>query len=131
MKQAGVKIAFPVQHDAGIESVVFNHFGSAPFFLIVDPATNAVTTVSNRDQQHEHGACNPMRALDGRQVDTVVVGGIGGGALAGLNRMGIAVHRSAAETIRENLALLAAGNLPVIGLQGTCAGHGKDGGCAH
>jgi predicted Fe-Mo cluster-binding NifX family protein len=126
-----MRIAFPVQHDLGIESIVYNHFGSAPVFLIVDGETSAISPVANRDQQHEHGACNPMRALDGRQVDTVVVGGIGGGALSGLNRMGITVHRSAAETIRENLALLAAGNLQVIGLQGTCAGHGKDGGCAH
>ena len=125
-----MRIAFPVQHDLGIESVVFNHFGSAPAFLIVDSATNAATSVANRDQQHEHGACNPMRALDGRQVDAVVVGGIGGGALAGLNRMGITVHRSAAVTIKENLALLAADALAVIEPQGTCAGHGKAGGCA-
>ena len=126
-----MNIAFPVQHDLGIESVVFNHFGSAPFFLIVDSATNAVTPVANRDQHHEHGACNPMRALDGRQVDAVVVGGIGGGALAGLNRMGITVHRARTGTIRENLALLASGALAIIEPQGTCAGHGKAGGCAH
>jgi len=126
-----MRIAFPVQHDLGIESIVYNHFGSAPVFLIVDGETSDISPVANRDQQHEHGACNPMRALDGWQVDTVIVGSIGGGALAGLNRMGITVHRSAARTIRENMALLAAGALAIIGLQGTCAGHGKDGGCAH
>jgi len=126
-----VRIAFPTQDDIGIDSVVYNHFGSAPVFVIVDPETSAVASVSNRDQQHEHGACNPMRALDDQRVDAVVVGGIGAGALAGLNRMGIKVHRSAAATVRENLALFGAGDLPVIELQGSCGGHSADGGCAH
>lgn len=126
-----MKIAFPVQEDIGIDSVVYGHFGSAPVFVIVDSATNVLVSVANRDQHHTHGACNPMRALDNQQVDAVVVGGIGGGALAGLNRMGIAVHRSLAATIKQNLALLDSGDLPVIGPQGSCGGHGKDGGCAH
>jgi predicted Fe-Mo cluster-binding NifX family protein len=126
-----MRIAFPAQIDAGVDSIVFNHFGSAPLFLIVDRATHGVTAVSNRDQQHTHGACNPMKALDDQKVDAVVVGGIGAGALAGLNRMGITVYRSLAATIKENLALLESGRLPVIEPHGTCAGHGKAGGCAH
>jgi predicted Fe-Mo cluster-binding NifX family protein len=126
-----VRIAFPVQDDVGIDSVVYSHFGSAPVFVIVDPATNAVVSVANRDQHHSHGACNPMRALDDQRVDAVVVGGIGAGALAGLNRMGIKVHRSLAATIGENLVLHGSGNLPVIEPHGTCGGHGSGGGCAH
>jgi hypothetical protein len=53
------------------------------------------------------------------------------GALAKLNRVGIKVHRSVATTVRENLALFGAGNLPVIERQGSCGGHGTSGGCAH
>jgi len=45
--------------------------------------------------------------------------------------MGISVHRSQAETVRENLELLASPGLPVIARQGTCGGHDADGGCAH
>lgn len=126
-----MRIAFPVQDDVGIDSVVYSHFGSAPVFVIVDPETGAIATVSNRDQHHTHGACNPMRALDSQQVDAVVVGGIGAGALSGLNRMGITVRRSMAATIRENLALLGSGTLPVIEPHGTCGGHDAGGGCAH
>jgi len=126
-----VRIAFPVQNDIGIDSVVFNHFGSAPVFVIVDPESHAVESVSNRDQHHTHGACDPMRALDNQRIDAVVVGGIGAGALAKLNRMGIKVHRSVAATVGENLALFGAGNLPVIEIKGSCVGHSADGGCAH
>jgi len=126
-----MRIAFPVQNDIGIDSVVYGHFGSAPVFVIVDPQTNAVSSVSNRDQHHQHGACNPMRALDNQQVEAVIVGGIGAGALTKLNRMGIKAHRSVAATVRENLVLFGAGGLPVIELQGSCGGHSADGGCAH
>jgi predicted Fe-Mo cluster-binding NifX family protein len=126
-----MKIAFPVQDDAGLDSIVYNHFGSAPFFMIVDPGTLAAASVKNRDQHHAHGACNPMRALDDQQVDAVVVGGIGAGALGGLNRMGISVHRSQAATVRENLALLDSSGLPRIELRGSCGGHSGDGGCSH
>lgn len=126
-----MRIAFPVQDDIGIDSVVYNHFGSAPVFVIVERETSSVVSVSNRDRHHTHGACNPMRALDDQRIDAVVVGGIGAGALTKLNRMGIKVHRSVAATVRENLVLFGAGGLPVIELQGSCGGHGAGGGCAH
>jgi len=126
-----MKICFPVQTDEGIESTVFNHFGSAPFFVVVDTDTNALSTINNRDQHHSHGACNPMKALDNQKVDAIVVGGIGAGALSRLNQMGIVVHHSAAATIRENIALFGSQQLPALTLQGCCGGHSKDGGCAH
>jgi predicted Fe-Mo cluster-binding NifX family protein len=126
-----MKICFPVQHDNGIESSVYNHFGSAPVFVVVDMATNSVASINNRDQHHTHGACNPMKALDDQKVDAIVVGGIGAGALARLNQMGIKVHRAQGGTIRENLRLFQAKNLPMFTDQGSCGGHGTDGGCAH
>lgn len=126
-----MKICFPVQHDDGIDSIVYNHFGSAPIFVVVDTDADDLSTINNRDQHHSHGACSPMKALDNQKVDAIVVGGIGAGALTRLNQMGIIVHRSAAATIRENMALFTSQKLPVLTLQGCCGGHSKDGGCAH
>jgi predicted Fe-Mo cluster-binding NifX family protein len=126
-----MKICFPVQKNQGMESAVYNHFGSAPAFVVVDTHTNSISSIANNDQHHAHGTCNPMKALDHQEVDAVVVGGIGAGALTKLNQMGIAVHKSQAGTIRENLALYAAKHLPELTVQGCCGGHNKDGGCAH
>jgi predicted Fe-Mo cluster-binding NifX family protein len=72
-----------------------------------------------------------MKALDNQKVDAIVVGGIGAGALTGLNQMGIRVHRAQAETIVENMSLFNTNSLPELTLQGCCGGHSKDGGCAH
>jgi predicted Fe-Mo cluster-binding NifX family protein len=126
-----MKICFPVQQDEGFDSSVYNHFGSAPVFVVVDTETNGIASIHNRDQHHTHGACNPMKALDNQKVDAIVVGGIGAGALSRLNQMGIAVHRSQAQTVRENVSLFAAQQLPVLTMQGCCGGHSNDGGCAH
>ena len=126
-----MKLCFPVQQDNGLDSAVYNHFGSAPSFVIIDTETNSITTVANGDRHHAHGACDPLRALDGRQVDAVIVGGIGAGALTRLNRIGIAVHRAQAPTVRENLALHANNVLPLLSVQGCCGGHGRAGGCSH
>jgi predicted Fe-Mo cluster-binding NifX family protein len=126
-----MKVCFPVHKDEGLDSAVYNHFGSAPMFVVVDTTTGGKETIHNRDQHHTHGACNPMKALDHQKVDAIVVGGIGAGALTRLNQMGITVHRSQAATIRDNMELFTAQSLAVLTLQGCCGGHSDDGGCAH
>ncbi len=126
-----MKVCFPVQKDDGLDSAVYNHFGSAPVFMVVDTETNGIASINNGDRHHAHGACNPMKTLDSQRVDAIVVGGIGAGALSRLNQMGITVHRSRAETIRGNMVLFTAQGLPVLTLQGCCGGHSTDGGCAH
>ena len=126
-----MKLCFPVQHDNGIESAVFGHFGSAPKFIVVDTETNVVSTIHNRDQHHVHGACNPLKALDSHKVDAVVVGGIGAGALTRLQQSGIKVYKAQSESIGENVVLFATNNLPQFTLQGCCGGNSPDGGCAH
>lgn len=126
-----MKICFPVQENQGTESIVYNHFGSAPLFVVVDTETNSVTMINNRDEHHVHGACSPLKALDNRQIDVVIVGGIGAGALSKLSQAGIRVYRSEASRVCDNLALFATGSLPEFALQSCCGGHGHAGGCAH
>jgi predicted Fe-Mo cluster-binding NifX family protein len=126
-----MKICFAVEKDEGLESAVYGHFGSAPAFLIVDTESQHADAVSNRDMVHVHGACNPMMALGGREVDAVVVGGIGGGALTKLNAAGIRVYGSAAATIKGNLDLLLSNQLPELFLEHTCGGHQHREGCGH
>jgi predicted Fe-Mo cluster-binding NifX family protein len=126
-----MKIAFPVQGDKGMESIVYGHFGSARHFLLVDRNKGPFEIIGNNDREHLHGHCQPLNALGGRKVDAVVVGGIGAGALSRLNSAGITVYRAVEGSVAENLKLIDAGLLPVFALDQTCAGHGAGGGCAH
>ena len=125
-----MKVGFAVQTDEGIQSKVYNHFGSALVFIVVDIEGKDVLTINNKNLHHAHGQCNPIMALDGKSVDAMVVGGIGAGAISGLNAQGIKVYQSIAETIRQNLDLLKDGKLPLLSLQTACKGH-QSAECGH
>ncbi len=124
-----MQIGFPVTNDEGMESTVYGHFGSAPAFVVVDTEKNAVRTIHNQDLHHMHGACNPIRALDGQMLDSLIVGGIGGGALQKLNALGIKVYGAGARTVKENLQMLKEKNLQELTLDHSCKAH--QGGCGH
>ena len=126
-----MKVCFPVAKVEGMESEVYGHFGSAPAFIVVDTATNELATIKNGDEHHEHGQCNPVKALDNQHVDALVVAGIGAGALTKLNQQGIKVFRAGAQTVRENIRMLQDRNLPEFMPHHTCAGHGHGTGCGH
>jgi predicted Fe-Mo cluster-binding NifX family protein len=126
-----MKVCFPVREDRSVDSEVYGHFGSAPMFVMVDTQTRETVAVPNPNASHERGMCNPVGALSGHEVDCVVVGGIGGGALMRLAGSGIRVFRAAARTVQENLALLDSGGLVEFGAGHTCASGGHGGGCSH
>jgi predicted Fe-Mo cluster-binding NifX family protein len=123
-----MKICFPILADRGLKSPVNSHFGSTKEFLIYDADSNTFETIRNSDAGHVHGACQPIRALDGRQIDAVVLGGIGRGALLKLNALGIRVFRASAPLVEDNLQLYRNSQLVEIKVDDTCAGHGT---CDH
>ncbi len=129
-------VCIPVSRDEGLQSPVSAHFGSAPFFMLVDQQAATLRTIANRNQHHAHGQCQPLAAIAGEPVDAVVVGGIGGGALARLQAAGVEVLWSDHATVEETLKALAGPGLQRIGPAQACghqhggAGHGQ-GGAGH
>jgi predicted Fe-Mo cluster-binding NifX family protein len=124
-----MKVGFAVQVNQGLDSVVYNHFGSAPAFVIVDTELKQVSSLDNTNAHHVHGACNPIMALGGNTIDAMVAGGIGAGAIRKLNAMGVRVYRAGAVTINENLALLNEDRLQEVSMNDSCREHG--GQCSH
>ena len=124
-----MKLCIPVAEYRGPDSVVFGHFGSAPMFVMVGSETSTVEPLVNQDVGHEHGACNPLRAMAGRQVDALIVGGIGAGAVRGLRAAGIVVGSAPGQTLPEAIAQIKAGPFAPIYIHGTNGGHAHGGGC--
>ncbi len=117
-------IAVPLDNQAGWTSFVCDHFGSAPYFGIVDLETGTVDIISNSNSHHEHGQCSPISALSGREVHVVICNGIGGGAINKLRMMGIDVwHGGQAPTLEEAITRFKAGQLGRMELQHACQGH--------
>jgi predicted Fe-Mo cluster-binding NifX family protein len=68
-------------------------------------------------------------ALDGKSVDAMVVGGIGAGAIAKLNALGVRVYQAGAPTVKENLSLLSENKLQELSVFNACRAH--EGECGH
>jgi predicted Fe-Mo cluster-binding NifX family protein len=126
-----MKICFPIESDEGMDSKVSDHFGSAPLFLLVDTDNNDTTVLSNSDQHHSHGACNPLQTLHDSGIEGVAVRSIGAGAVNHLSRAGLRVYKATDNTVRENMKKLTANALPEYSPSEGCSGHGNEGGCCH
>ena len=121
-----MNICIPVNEDRGLQSPVCAHFGSAPVFMIVDTDSGSCRAIANKNQHHGHGMCAPIAALQGENIDGMVVGGIGMGALNKLNAAKVGVYFSEYATIAETVAAFKAGTLQLMQPNMACAGHGHD-----
>lgn len=126
-----MKVCVPTQKDNGINSFAYEHFGSAPYFIIHDTDTKETKSIENTNQHHVHGSCNPMAALGNDSVYAVIVGGIGKRAIEGLNATGIKVYRSLDGTVQENVNALIKGALSELTPQNACGGHSHGISCGH
>ncbi|MGD0308620.1 MAG: NifB/NifX family molybdenum-iron cluster-binding protein [Acidobacteriota bacterium] len=119
-----MNICIPVTDDKGLESPVSAHFGSAPFFLVVNTENGSCRAVSNRNLNHGHGMCQPLLSLAGERVDGMVVGGIGMGALGKFQAANIQVYLSEFPTAAATVAAFKDGKLKVVTPQTACGRHG-------
>jgi predicted Fe-Mo cluster-binding NifX family protein len=119
-----MRIAIPVIDTNGLESRICDHFGSAPYFAIVDSDSGTVDFVINGNAEHVHGACNPIMVITSNQVDAIIVRGIGRNAVARLSAAGIRIHTSDAENTGGAIEDLAANRLGEFDPDSACAGHG-------
>jgi predicted Fe-Mo cluster-binding NifX family protein len=127
-----MKVVFPAEINLGMESTVFEHFGSANFFVLVDTDNENMEVILNQDLDHQHGQCQPLKAIGGKDIDAVVVGGIGGTAISKLKKNGKTVYKAVKGTVRENLDLFRAGKLNEFMMFDICGGHGHGkNGCSH
>ncbi|MEA4827894.1 MAG: NifB/NifX family molybdenum-iron cluster-binding protein [Clostridium sp.] len=118
-----MKVCIPVKENKGVESIPYNHFGSAPYFIIYDTESKEIKTIENGDLNHAHGMCQPLKALSGEKVDVVLVGGIGAGAINKLKSQSIKVCRVVEGTIEENIELLKEDKLVEFSINNICSNH--------
>ncbi len=119
-----MKLCIPTETNAGKSASVYGHFGSAPFFTIVDTEKDTVEVIDNTNQHHAHGMCQPMKSLTGKKIDAVVTGGMGARAVQGLNQGGIKAYRAIPGTVTDIVDQFIKGGLEEITVQNACAQHG-------
>lgn len=118
-----MKLCIPTESNEGKRAKVYGHFGSAPFFTIVDTSKDSWEVINNANQHHAHGMCQPMSALAGKTIDAVVTGGMGGRAVQKLNESGIKAYRAIPGTVNDIVQQFLQGGLEEITAQNACVQH--------
>jgi predicted Fe-Mo cluster-binding NifX family protein len=117
-----MKVCIPVENNSGLDSPIYGHFGSAPFFIIYDTHNKTIETIENINYSHEHGQCHPIHVFQQREIDIIVVKGIGMRALQQLTALEIKVCKTTREqTVTEILRSYEHNQLGGITLQDTCS----------
>jgi predicted Fe-Mo cluster-binding NifX family protein len=52
-----MRLCIPIETNEGKNAKVYGHFGSAPYFTIVDIEKDSVEVIDNANQHHAHGMC--------------------------------------------------------------------------
>ena len=109
---------------------IFQHFGRTPAFKVYEIQDGQVVSSEVIPTGGTgHGALAGFLREAG--VDTLICGGIGGGAQAALEEAGIRLFAGAAGNPDEAVAALLAGTLPEIGEANCDHHHGEGHSCGH
>jgi len=120
-----MKIIIPLDEYSGPISKLSDHFGSAPFFAIVDTVAGEVEIIDNKNMHHDHGQCTPADMFAESGVSAAVVNGIGARAAARLQSLGMDIYMAgSATTLIEVIESFGNGLLQKLEAQQACQGHG-------
>jgi len=103
------KIAVPSNAPGGLEGQRSEHFGHCDLFTIVTLQGDSVLTVETLNPPpHGPGGClAPIALLKERQIDAIVVSGMGKRPLAGFQEAGIEVFWAPKESTATVSAVIA------------------------
>lgn len=122
-----VKIAVPTNNPGGMAATRSDHFGHCDLFTLIDLQDGRIAGVETfANAEHAAGGCLvPVKLLKERNVDALVVGGIGMRPLQGFNEVGIDVYFAPREDYQDVQTVIEGflGNkLPVMQPQQACKG---------
>lgn len=119
-----MKICMPVQEANGHDSLIYGHFGSAPFFALFDTETKEVAIVNNGLGDHVHGQCMPVDAIRKTGAEAVLCKGMGLRAADLLRDAGIMPYMVDAATVSDAIKQYEAKNVAVLEAGKACQHHG-------
>ena len=121
-----MKIAVTAENNNGLESVVAQHFGHAPFFILVDVENGEVTTTQ--------GVANPFVTghapgqvpgfIKEQSANVMLSGGMGGRAIQFFEQVGIQAATGASGTVRQSLENYLGGKLTEVAPCDESVAHG-------
>ena len=108
-----MKIAVTAENNNGLESMVAQHFGHAPFFMLVDVENGEVSTVESAAnpyaEAHQPGQIPAF--IKQLNANVILSGGMGGRAIEFFEQANIKAATGASGTVRQALENYLGGKL--------------------
>ena len=108
-----MKIAVTAENNKWLDSTVAQHFGHAPYFILVDVEKTEITaTVSIANpfaEKHQPGEIPGF--IKEQNVDVLLSGGMGGRAIQFFEEYGIKTATGASGTVRQTIENYLGGSL--------------------
>ena len=120
-----MKICIPTTEKNGLESTISQHFGRAPFHIVVDLETMQHYPLE-KDGCEDHGHCLPVQILLQHNVSVTLCKGIGRGAVSNFIQNQVQVYVTAADTVKDAIKEFKNGALSFVGEEQICKGHDHD-----
>jgi predicted Fe-Mo cluster-binding NifX family protein len=122
-----MKICIPTLSDLGVDAEMSEHFGSAPYFTIVDTEGDGVEVVRNSGLGEGPHSDHHVGALTARDVDAVVCNGVGRRAFAALHQAGIDVFSPSGKTVGGAVEAVRDGSATPLTEDQACGGGRREG----
>ena len=108
-----MKIAITAESNKGLDSMVAQHFGHAPFFMLVHVENSEVTAVQGVTnpfaEEHQPGQIPAF--IQEQKANVILSGGMGGRAIQFFEQAGIKAATGATGTVRQALEYYFGGKL--------------------
>ena len=108
-----MKIAVTADNNNGLDSMVAQHFGHAPFFVLVDMENGEVTATQDLANPfvNGHAPGQVPSFIKEQNADVMLSGGMGGRAIQFFEQAGIQTATGASGTVRQALENFFGGKL--------------------
>ena len=108
-----MKIAITAENNNGLESMVAQHFGHAPYFILVDVEDGQVTATQSVANPFVNGHAPGQIPgfIQEQHADVMLSGGMGGRAIQFFEQAGIQAATGASGTVRQSLESYLGGAL--------------------
>jgi predicted Fe-Mo cluster-binding NifX family protein len=108
-----MKIAITAENNNGLEGKVAQHFGHAPYFILVDVENGQVTATQSVANPFVNGHAPGQIPgfIQQQNADVMLSGGMGGRAIQFFEQAGIKAATGASGTIRQALESYLGGKL--------------------
>jgi predicted Fe-Mo cluster-binding NifX family protein len=108
-----MKIAVTAENNHGLDSLVAQHFGHAPYFILVDVENGEITAVQGvaNPYAESHQPGQIPQFIHAQKANAILSGGMGGRAIEFFEQYGIKAATGAAGTVRQALENYFGGKL--------------------